>query len=120
VTGTYTHTFKSTLGDIALVEKTDETQVYTLSVGNEQASFDLKAFADSLITPANKLQSYKKDTSDTGPDQNYIAAESVLNITKQTQHYTITFRISSLTFNSPKNDKSRIMILNGWYLVKKK
>ncbi len=120
VTGTYTHTIKSTLGDIALIEKTDETQVYTLSIGNEQASFDLKAFADSLITPVNKLQNYKKDTGDTGPDQNYIVAESMLNITKQTQHYTITFRISSLTFNSAKSDTLRIMMLNGWYLVKKK
>ena len=98
----------------------NSTGNHSLSINGELVSFDTKALADSLIKPAGKLKLYK-EASQHNPEYGYKSFEisdSLMTVTKQTKHYTITLKLNDIRFNEGQNDSNAFLEVSGNYLVK--
>ncbi|HTE00617.1 MAG TPA: DUF4153 domain-containing protein [Mucilaginibacter sp.] len=106
-------------GRIKSVSIADLNQVYVLALNNEKISFNLKTIADSLIKNEQKLAKYKDPDYETDNFRVFKLPEA-LSMSRQTEHYGVTFQMHDFTFKIEDDKKLTILGVAGYYLIKVK
>src|SRR5437879_13117225 len=84
---------------IRIININDSTRTHIITLNNEKVSFNLKAFADSLIKNGKAFATYEATASRGSNNKTFDLPQEALNMTRQTAHYSVTFQISDFGFN---------------------
>jgi hypothetical protein len=104
---------------IKIIHLNDSTRTYIITLNNEKVSFNLAAFADSLIKSRNTFSTYESTASEGSNNKTFDLPQEALNMNRQTAHYNVTFQINDFGFNRD-NKKTIIGTVSGYYLIKVK
>ena len=96
--------------------------IRSLLINGELVKFDMKKMAEKIIRPESKLKNYKEtDGNYASPEYKaYTVNDSLMTTVGQTLHYSVTFKISNLSFDYTTGDGATINSVLGHYLIKVK
>ena len=104
--------------NIRVVQTADTNFVYTLYLNNDKVSFNVKAFADSLVLKENQLKEYKEVTGwPSDSDGGFTLPDQLLTISKQTAHFKVVLKIQALQLHRINNSGTYVNSVEGWYLI---
>ena len=105
-------------GNIQVVRTANTNMVHTLYLNDEKVSFNVKAFADSLVITENQLQKYKDVHREQSEDYaGFTVPDQLLTITKQTAHFKVVLKIQALQMHRTNNSGTDVNSVEGWYLI---
>jgi hypothetical protein len=103
-------------GNIRVLRMADNKQVYTLYLNNDKISFNVQAFADSILNNKNRLNEFK-DTYVSDYSTGYTLPDEYLTFTRQSAHYKVSFRIQVLRLSYNDGSETSVDSVEGWYLI---
>jgi hypothetical protein len=100
-----------------------DNSLLKLDINNETMTFELKDHILTLMKDTVRLEKLREKTDNDGAysPKRYNFPVNNLNITRQTQHYAVTLRLTSISFESAQKTKAdSVSFFNGEYLIKVK